>query len=145
MFEVDLVTDAHAGGHDAKVLKRVLGPLEKGVALDVSLVLDRDVLVETGRGAGALDNDRVVDHEFDWHERVDLLRVAAQRDDGVAHGREVHHGRYPGEVLHQYPRRCEGDLARVLARPLAVELGGVGPPGEGFDVARCDLHAVFVT
>ena len=145
MFEVDLVTDPHTRGDHAKVFKRVLGPLEKGVALDISFVLDRDVLVETRRGPGALDNDGVVDHELDRHQRVDLLRVAAQGDDGVAHGRKVHHGRHPREILHQHPRRGKSDLARVVAGRFTVALRRVGPAGERFDVARGDLDAVFVT
>ena len=43
-------------------------------------------------------------------QRVDLLRVAAQRDHRVAHRREVDHRRHAGEVLHQDARRAEGDL-----------------------------------
>ena len=49
VLQVDLVADAHARGHDAEVLEGALGPLEEGVALDVALVLDVDVLVEAGR------------------------------------------------------------------------------------------------
>ena len=44
VFEVDLVTDAHARRHDAELLERALRPLQKGVALGVALVLDLDVL-----------------------------------------------------------------------------------------------------
>jgi hypothetical protein len=47
-------------------------------------------------------------------QRVDLLRVAAQRLDPVAHGGEVDHRRHAGEVLHQHARGAIGDLARVL-------------------------------
>ena len=49
VLEVDLVTDAHARGHDAELLEGTLGPLQERVALDVALVLDDDVLVEALR------------------------------------------------------------------------------------------------
>ncbi len=47
VLEVDLVTDAHTRGHHAELLERTLRPLQEGVALDVSLVFDRDVLFVT--------------------------------------------------------------------------------------------------
>ena len=49
VLEVDLVADAHARGHDAELLEGALGPLQERVALDVALVLDRDVLLEARR------------------------------------------------------------------------------------------------
>ncbi len=46
---------------------------------------------------------------------IDLPRVAAQGDHGVAHRGEVDHRRDAGEVLHQHARRAVGDL--LLGRP----------------------------
>jgi hypothetical protein len=43
---------------------------------------------------------RVVDDEVDRAQRVDLLRVAAQRRHRLAHRGEVDHRRHAGEVLH---------------------------------------------
>jgi hypothetical protein len=78
----------------------------------------------------------VVDDEVDRVERVDLLRVAAERHDPVAHRREVDHRRHAGEVLHQHAGRAVGDLARVAA---ALR----GPVGEGADVVLRDRLAVL--
>ena len=87
VFQIDLVADAHPRGHDAELLEGALGPLQKGVSLDVAFVFDHDVLVETRRGSRSLQDHRVVDDQFDRDERVDPLRLATERHDGVAHRR----------------------------------------------------------
>jgi hypothetical protein len=51
----------------------------------------------------------VVNHQVHRHERVDLLRVAAQAGDGGAHGRQIYYRRDAGETLHDDTRRQEGD------------------------------------
>ena len=79
----------------------------------------------------------MVDHEIDRHQRVDLLRVAAERHHGVAHGGEVDHRRHTGEVLHQPPRGAERDLDLGLA--LLVE-----PADGGLDVGLLDRAVVLV-
>jgi len=56
----------------------------------------------------------MVDDEVDGSERIDLLGVAAERSNRVPHGGEIDHGGNAGEVLHQHPRRAEGDLAVAL-------------------------------
>ena len=58
----------------------------------------------------------MVDDEVDRHQRVDALRVAAERLHRVAHRGEVDHRRHAGEVLHQHARRAEGDLAVAPVR-----------------------------
>ncbi len=144
MFEVDLVTDAHARGHDAELLKRTLGPLQEGVALDVAFVLNGDVLLVALGGAGALEDDRVVDHQFYGDQRIDLVGLSAESDDGVAHGSQVHHCGHPGEVLHEHSLGGEGDLAGVLPGRLAVTVGCLGPTRERLDVRGVYLHAILV-
>ena len=144
MLQVDLVADAHARGYDAELLEGALGPFQEGVALDVAFVFDHDVLVEARRGAGALQDDRVVDDEFDRHQRVDPLRLAAERHDGVTHRRQVHDRRDARQVLHQHPCGGEGDLSRLVAGRFAVFGGSLRPASECFDVLAGDLDAVFV-
>jgi hypothetical protein len=73
----------------------------------------------------------VVDDEIDRNERVDPPRVAAHGLHRVAHGGEIHHGRHPGEVLHQHARRVVGDLARGVVA--ALPLGDVQDIGLGDD------------
>ena len=130
------MADAGARRHHPEVVEGALPPLQELVALDVALVLAVDVELEGARGAELVDHHRVVDDEVDRVQRVDLLRVAAERLDPVAHGGEVDDRRHAGEVLHQHPRRPVGDLARVPA--------ALGRPfGEGADVVDGDGLAVL--
>ena len=80
----------------------------------------------------------------DRDEWIDLVGIAAQGDDGVAHRREVHYGWHAGEVLHQDPLGREGDLLGVVAGRLAVSIGRLGPARQGLDVRGAHLHAVLV-
>ena len=75
-----------------------------------------------------------------------LLRIAAERLHGIAHGGEVDHGRHAGEVLHQHARRAEGDLAgRALARlqPQRHAANVVGGDGAAVLVAQQILEQNF--
>ena len=127
-LEVDLVDDARPGRHDLEVAEALLAPAEEGVALAVALELELDVAREGAARAEDVDLHRVVDHELDRDQRVDLLRVAAEVGHRVPHRREVDDGRDAGEVLEQDARRREGDLAARLVRR--------HPPRDRFDVVR---------
>ena len=83
-----------------------------------------------------VDLDGVVDHQVHRHERVDLLRIAAELGHGVAHGGEVDDGGHAGEVLHQHPGRGEGDLV--------VRLGVGVPPGHVLHVGCGHRHPVLM-
>ncbi|OWK23561.1 hypothetical protein AJ87_34340 [Rhizobium yanglingense] len=93
IFEIDLVTDAGAGRNDAEILECLLAPLQEAVALAVALVFKFDVLGEGLRRTEFIDDDGMVDDEVDGHERVDLFRIAAERDHCVAHRSKVDHRR----------------------------------------------------
>ena len=116
IFEVDLMADAGAGRHDAEIVERLLAPFQEPVALAIALVFELDVLARSACGvAEIVDDDRMVDDQIDGHQRIDLLRIAAQRRHRVAHRGEIDHRRHAGEVLHQHARRAEGDLVLGLA------------------------------
>ena len=86
VLQVHLVHDARLGRHDAEVLEGALAPLEELVALTVALELELGVLgLRLGAGV-VVDLHGVVDHELRRLERVDLRRVPAERDHGIAHG-----------------------------------------------------------
>ena len=137
VFEVDLVADAGAGRHDTEIVEGLLAPFQELVALGVALVFELDVLGEGLGRAELVDDDRVVDDEVDRHQRIDLLGVAAQRLDAVAHRGEVDHRRHAGEVLHQDAGRAEADFLAGLA--LVVE-----PGDEILDVGLGDRAPVLV-
>ena len=114
VLEVDLVADAGVRRHDAEVVERRLAPAQERVALAVALELELGVALEGEPLGEHVDLDRVVDHELDGHQRVDLGRVAAQLVHRVAHRGQVDDRGHAGEVLHQHARGRVGDLLRRL-------------------------------
>ena len=137
IFEIDLVADAGAGRHDAEIAERLLAPFQEFVALLVALVFELDIAGEGHRRAELVDDDRMVDDQIDRHQRVDLLRIAAERRHGVAHRGEVDHRRNAGEILHQHAGRAIGDLD--AGRALVGQ-----PAGDRLDALLGDRAAVLV-
>ena len=130
------MADAGAGRHDAEILERALRPFEKPVALLVLLVLFLDILFERGVGAEIIDHHRMIDDEVDRHQRIDLLRIAAEHLHGVAHGGEIDDSGDAGEILHQHARRPE--------REFAVRGFGLEPLRHGLDVLFGHRPAVLI-
>src|SRR6185437_10917684 len=124
VLEVDLMTNAGAGRHDAEVLERALTPAQEDVALLVALELALGVDHEGGLAAELVDLHRVVDHEIDRLQRVDALRVAAERLERVAHRGEIDDRWNAGEILEQHAARSKGDL--LLDAALGIPLGERG-------------------
>ena len=102
--------DAGVGRHDAEVAERVLAPAQEGVALLVARELELGVQLKRVGLAEVVDLHRVIDDELDRLQRVDLVRIAAEPRDAVAHRGEIDDRRHAGEVLQQHARRRERDL-----------------------------------
>ncbi len=115
IFEIDLVADAGAGRHHAEIVEGGRAPAQEGVALDVPLIFPLDIDVEGARIAEGVDHHRMVDDEIDGDQRVDLARVAFRARSWRRAWPRGRPRRDAGEVLHQHPRRPEGDLAVALA------------------------------
>ena len=105
------MADAGVGRHDAEVVERLLAPAEERVALVVALELELAFCPNACDVRELVDLHRVVDDEVGGRERVDLLGVAAQRRDRLAHRGEVDDRRDAGEVLQEDARGLERDLA----------------------------------
>jgi hypothetical protein len=148
VLEVDLMHDAGRRRHHLEVVERLLAPAQEGVALLVAAELDRHVLVERGRLAEHVDLHRVVDHELGRSQRVDPVRVAAERAHGVAHRREIHHAGHAREILQHHARGHERDLGVGLALgvPVAYRLDLLRSHADAVLVAQQvleqDLHGV---
>ncbi len=121
VFQVDLMADAGAGRHHAEIVERGLAPAQEGVALAVAAELLLDIARQRVLAREHIHHHRMVDHQIDRHQRVDLGGLAAEREDAVAHGREVHDSGNAGKVLHQDAGRAERHLA---LRGSGVEPGG---------------------
>jgi hypothetical protein len=114
VLDVHLMHDAGAGRNGREVLERLLAPAKKLIALLVASELDVRVLEQRLFGAVHVDLHRVIDHELDGRERIDLPGLAAHGAHRVAHRGEVDHAWDTGEVLEQRARGRVGDLARGL-------------------------------
>src|SRR3546814_10562870 len=69
IFEIDLMADAGAGGHDLEIVERLRAPFEELVALHVALIFERDVILERFGGAEFVDHPREIGRAS-WRERV---------------------------------------------------------------------------
>ena len=112
VLEVHLVADAGAGRDDLEVPERLLAPAKEEVALMVALELELDVASEGDPRGERIDLDRMVDHELDRDQWIDLRRLAAEIRHRVSHRGKVDDCRHACQVLEQHPRRCERDLLR---------------------------------
>ena len=136
VFEVDLVHDAGVRRHHAEVVERALAPSQKRVAFLVTRELELGVLLERAGHAEVVHLHGVVDDQLDGLQRVDLVRVAAQAHDAVAHGGQIHHAGHAGEILQQDARGHERDFA--LRGTLHV------PRRQRLDVGLLDEPAILV-
>ena len=127
-LEVHLVDDPGARRDDPEVVEGALTPAQEGVALAVPLELELRVAEDREAARELVHLHRVVDHELDRKERVDLPGIAAEVVHRVPHGGEVDHRGHAGEVLQQDAARRERDLPR--------RVGTRNPAGDGLDVRR---------
>ena len=137
VLQIDLVTNAGARRHHAKVLKGLLPPAQECVTLTVTLHLDFDVVMK-GRVAGkAINHHRVVDDQIDRRQRIDLLRIATSPRNRITHGGQIHDRRHPGKVLHQHPRRTvlNFTVGSTLLQPLTY----------GANIIQRDRLAILIT
>ncbi len=135
VLEVDLVHDAGIGRHDLEIAERVLAPAQERVAFAVTLELDACVVSQGVGIAVVVHLHGVVDDHFGGRQRIDLLRVAAQLADRVAHGRQVDDAGHAGEVLHDDARRREGNFVIRCRLRIPVE--------QRLDVAARHIDAIF--
>ena len=128
--------DTGVGGHHAEIVKRVLAPAQKCIALLIARELQLRVQLKRVREAKVIDLHRMIDHELHRLERIDAAGIAAEPDDPVTHRGEIDDGRNAREVLQQDARGRERDFA--LRRTLHV------PGGERLDVRGLHEAAVLV-
>ncbi len=97
IFEIHLVHDSGVGRHDAEIVEGALPPSQKKVALLVAIELQFRVGREGVGGAERIDLHRMIDHQIDRLQRTDLVGIAAELFDRVAHHRQIRDHRHAGE------------------------------------------------
>ncbi len=136
VFEVDLVDNADAGGHDFEGVEGLHAPFEEFVAFAVACEFVFEVELKCGGGACGVHLHGVVHDEVHGHEWLDEFGVAVEFLDGGAHGGEVHKEGHSGEVLEDDAGNDEGDFFGAFGIRL--------PGGEGAHVVFGDALAVAV-
>jgi hypothetical protein len=110
--------DSSVGRHHAEVVEGALPPAQKKIALLVAIEFEFRVGCECAGCAEQIDLHRVIDHQVNRLQRTDLVGIAAELFDRIAHHRQVRDHRHAGEILQQHSRRHERDLAlTALAVP----------------------------
>ena len=131
------MADAGSGRNHPEVRKCTLTPFQEPVSLAVALVFKFDVFGQRLTIAEGVDDHGMIDDEIDRHQRIDLLRIAAEVFHGVPHRGKIDDGRNAGEILHQHPGRSEGDF--LLGRTLVL-----GPVRRILDVGLAGAAAIFI-
>src|SRR5471030_1551504 len=96
VFQVDLVDDAEAWWHDAEGIECLHAPFHELVTLVVTREFQFHVQVQRFLFAVVIDGDRVVDHQVNRHQRLDLLGIDAHFGSHVTHRGQVGQQRYAG-------------------------------------------------
>ena len=136
VFQVHLVDDAGIRRDHAEIFKCGLPPAQKLVALTVAFEFQFRVRSECISRSESIDHDRVVNDEFGWRERIDLVRIATQFFHGAAHGCQIANRGHAGEILHQHASRHELNFSVGLCFGF--------PLGQSFDVAFANCAVVLV-
>src|SRR5262249_40540006 len=92
ILEIHLMTNSCARRDDAKILKSLLTPTKKNIALAIAFVFNIGVEGEGRRRRELIDLDGVVDHKIHRYQRIDFVGVSFKLFHGVAHSSQVHDG-----------------------------------------------------
>ena len=133
------MADSGVGRNNFEILKTLLAPAKESVALDIALHFEVGIEREGIRGAIFIHLHGMIDHQFCREQWIDFFWIAAEMAHGIAHGRQVHHGRDAREILKQDARRHKGNFFFSGSS----STGGI-PPGEGTDIVRKNKTAVFM-
>ena len=138
IFKIHLMANACARRHHAEILECLLAPAQERITLAVAVEFNLDILLKGTLAAEGIDHHRVINHKIDSRQRIDFLRIAAQRLHRFAHRRQIDHGGNAGEILHQHA--CGAVCHFVFCFTLVGE-----PCLTGLHVIGRDRYAIFKT
>ena len=137
------MADAGARGHGIEIVERLRAPLEKVIPLHIAVVFDLDVFFEGLGMAEFVHHHRVVDHQIDRHQRIDLGGVAAQLGDGITHRGKVDHAGHASKILQQHAGRAILDFVRRFAGVLLPVDHGLNVGGGDSEAAILEAEQIF--
>ena len=136
IFQIHLMADASARWHHTEVFKCALAPAQKLIALTIAVIFKVNILGKAIALAGIIHHDRVIDHQINRDQWIDLFRIRTQGRSGIAHGRQVNDGGNARKVLHQHP--CWAKRNFVLGLALIID-----PARYSLNIGLGDGDAVF--
>src|SRR4029453_15303842 len=89
VFQIHLMHDADSRRNELESLESLLTPLKKLVTLAIALELHVKIEFEGPQQTKKNHPHRVINNQFDRHERLDDLRVASEPLHSAAHRREI--------------------------------------------------------
>ncbi len=113
-LQVHQVNNAGAGRDHAEVIKTLLRPANKAIALGVAAKVKLQILLQRIGGGVAFDDNRVIDSQHRRNMRIDALRIAAEFSGEIAHRRKVRQRRQTGGVVKHQAVGIKGDFPRGL-------------------------------
>src|SRR5258706_5816215 len=132
IFEIDLMNDTDSGRDDAETIERLRSPFQKTITLIVSLKFHLHISLVRGFASCKIYLDRMVDHEIDWHKRLDHAWIFAHPLHGRAHRREIDKQRHARKILQDDPcydkRYLLGAFLIGLPRRQCSDIGLAYPP-----------------
>ena len=115
IFQIHLMANPRPRRHNAKILKRPLPPFQKLVTLAIALELPLHIRLKRLRRPKFIHHHRMVNHQINRHNRINLLRIAPKALHRLPHRRQIHHGRHTRKILHQHTGRA---IRNLMARTL---------------------------
>ena len=120
IFQVHLMHDAETRRHDAEGIERLHAPFHELVALVIALEFQLHVQIERITVAEMIDLHRMVHHQIDRNQRLDILRLLAHFRRHTPHCGQVGQQRNAGKVLQYHTRNHERDFIDAGCRRTPV-------------------------
>ncbi len=126
VLQIHLVNDAGRGWNNSYAFESVLSPAKELIALSIARELNFCVTLQCIRRSEVIYLYGVIDDQIDRHKGIDACWIAALAGKFGAHGGVIDQRGNTGEILHDHPRRQEGNIGSMVA---------VGLPGsKGVDI-----------
>src|ERR1035437_10388085 len=98
VFQVHLVDNPSGGRYDFKIIKCLLAPMQKFIALAISGEFDLCVFTKSVTRTKVINLHGMVDDYVDRNGRINIFWSTAFSDQGSAHSSQVIHNGYSGKV-----------------------------------------------
>ena len=110
IFDVNLVANTYSGWYHVEIFESIRTPLHEPVAFCILCKLDLNIAVQGFCLAKTLNDQLMVNHNFNGYLRIYPQRIATLLAVRGPHCREIDQARNSRKVLHQYPCRTKSNL-----------------------------------